>query len=159
MIWHSNCKYSDAGTKTCAGYPGSLGYEATDAATWESWDIDCELYDYCHPRYVLSRLSLSLPDLKYGISSSRLIIRHIPTVSQIIVTSPQAGMILAWVSNLFWFPRTRMTCSSCHRLPQGAIGSKLGLSACLSSRSEAFVAIRTLLFDFATWGMPSTTMS
>ena len=95
MIWHSNCKYSDAGTKTCAGYPGSLGYEATDAATWESWDIDCELYDYCHPRYVLSRLSLSLPDLKYGISSSRLIIRHIPTVSQIIVTSPQAGMILA----------------------------------------------------------------
>ncbi|KAI0277399.1 glycoside hydrolase [Russula aff. rugulosa BPL654] len=32
--------YSDAGTETCAGYPGSLGYEATDAATWESWDID-----------------------------------------------------------------------------------------------------------------------
>jgi alpha-galactosidase len=50
LIWHSNREYSDAGTMTCAGYPGSLGYEATDAATWESWDIDCELHDYCNPR-------------------------------------------------------------------------------------------------------------
>ncbi|KAI0254137.1 glycoside hydrolase [Lactifluus subvellereus] len=32
--------YSDAGTKTCEGYPGSLGYEAVDAATWQSWGID-----------------------------------------------------------------------------------------------------------------------
>ncbi|KAI9461320.1 glycoside hydrolase superfamily [Lactarius psammicola] len=32
--------YSDAGTETCAGYPGSLGYEVIDAATWASWDID-----------------------------------------------------------------------------------------------------------------------
>jgi hypothetical protein len=29
--------YSDAGTNTCAGYPGSLGREATDAAAWSSW--------------------------------------------------------------------------------------------------------------------------
>jgi hypothetical protein len=35
-------EYSDAGTKTCEGYPGSLGYEAIDAATWQSWGIDCE---------------------------------------------------------------------------------------------------------------------
>lgn len=33
--------YSDAGTATCAGFPGSLGYEATDAATWDEWGIDC----------------------------------------------------------------------------------------------------------------------
>lgn len=26
--------YSDAGTATCAGFPGSLGYESIDAATW-----------------------------------------------------------------------------------------------------------------------------
>ncbi|KAH9994042.1 glycoside hydrolase superfamily [Russula vinacea] len=32
--------YSDAGTKTCEGYPGSLGHEAIDAATWQAWDID-----------------------------------------------------------------------------------------------------------------------
>ena len=35
-------RYSDAGTLTCAEYPGSLGYETIDAATWASWDIDCE---------------------------------------------------------------------------------------------------------------------
>lgn len=35
--------YSDAGTNTCAGYPGSLGFEAIDAATWTEWGVDCEL--------------------------------------------------------------------------------------------------------------------
>jgi Alpha galactosidase A len=34
--------YSDAGTNTCAGYPGSLGYEVVDAATFAGWGIDCE---------------------------------------------------------------------------------------------------------------------
>ncbi|KAG6902744.1 hypothetical protein C0995_011892 [Termitomyces sp. Mi166 len=32
--------YSDAGTATCAGYPGSLGTEALDAATFNDWGID-----------------------------------------------------------------------------------------------------------------------
>ncbi|KAI0785672.1 glycoside hydrolase superfamily [Abortiporus biennis] len=32
--------YSDAGTATCAGFPGSLGYEAIDAATFNEWGID-----------------------------------------------------------------------------------------------------------------------
>lgn len=32
--------YSDAGTNTCAGYPGSLGMENLDAATFSSWGID-----------------------------------------------------------------------------------------------------------------------
>src|SRR5258707_9171891 len=49
VFWHSNHEYSDAGTNTCAGFPGSLGYEAIDAATWESWDIDCELHDCRNP--------------------------------------------------------------------------------------------------------------
>jgi len=40
--------YSDAGTKTCEGYPGSLGYEAVDATTWESWGIDYLKYDNCN---------------------------------------------------------------------------------------------------------------
>lgn len=40
--------YSDAGTETCAGYPGSLGYEAIDAATWASWDINYLKYDNCN---------------------------------------------------------------------------------------------------------------
>lgn len=55
VFWRSNCEYSDAGTNTCAGYPGSLGYEATDAATWQSWNIDCELHDYCNPSVMFFR--------------------------------------------------------------------------------------------------------
>lgn len=31
---------SDAGTATCAGFPGSLGFESIDAATWSEWGID-----------------------------------------------------------------------------------------------------------------------
>lgn len=34
--------FSDAGTATCAGFPGSLGYENIDAATFNEWGIDCE---------------------------------------------------------------------------------------------------------------------
>ena len=43
--------YSDAGNATCGGYPGSLGYEEIDAATFASWGIDylkldgCNVYD------------------------------------------------------------------------------------------------------------------
>ena len=33
--------FSDAGTETCAGYPGSLGHEEIDAATFTGWGIDC----------------------------------------------------------------------------------------------------------------------
>ena len=33
--------YSDAGTSTCGGYPGSLYYEHVDAATFVEWGIDC----------------------------------------------------------------------------------------------------------------------
>lgn len=29
--------YSDAGSMTCAKYPGSLGYEAVDAQTFADW--------------------------------------------------------------------------------------------------------------------------
>jgi hypothetical protein len=31
--------YSDAGLTTCAGYPGSLGHEADDAAIFASWGV------------------------------------------------------------------------------------------------------------------------
>ena len=40
--------YSDAADKTCAGYPGSLGFEDQDAALWASWGIDFLKYDYCN---------------------------------------------------------------------------------------------------------------
>ena len=40
--------YSDAAEETCAGYPGSLGFEEQDAKLWASWEIDFLKYDYCH---------------------------------------------------------------------------------------------------------------
>jgi alpha-galactosidase len=40
--------YSDAGTKTCGGYPASIGYESLDAATFASWGIDYLKYDNCN---------------------------------------------------------------------------------------------------------------
>jgi len=39
--------YSDAGTKTCAGRPGSLGYEVEDANTYAEWGVDYLKYDNC----------------------------------------------------------------------------------------------------------------
>ncbi|MEJ3746839.1 NPCBM/NEW2 domain-containing protein [Actinomycetes bacterium KLBMP 9797] len=40
--------YGDAGTKTCAGYPGSLGNEELDAQTWAEWGVDYVKYDNCY---------------------------------------------------------------------------------------------------------------
>lgn len=40
--------YSCAGTKTCAGYPGSYGHEAEDAKQFAQWDVDYLKYDFCY---------------------------------------------------------------------------------------------------------------
>ncbi len=40
--------YSDAGIRTCAGFPGSYDHEFVDAATFASWDVDFLKYDFCH---------------------------------------------------------------------------------------------------------------
>jgi alpha-galactosidase len=40
--------YSDAGTKTCAGRPGSKGHEEEDARTYAEWGVDYLKYDWCH---------------------------------------------------------------------------------------------------------------
>ncbi len=39
--------YSDAGTKTCAGRPGSKDHEAQDARTYAAWGVDYLKYDWC----------------------------------------------------------------------------------------------------------------
>jgi len=40
--------YSDAGTKTCAGRPGSKDHEEIDARTYAEWGVDYLKYDWCH---------------------------------------------------------------------------------------------------------------
>jgi len=40
--------YSDAGSRTCAGRPGSLGHEYQDAMQYAKWDVDYLKYDWCN---------------------------------------------------------------------------------------------------------------
>jgi alpha-galactosidase len=40
--------YSDAGSRTCAGRPGSLGYERQDAEQYARWGFDYLKYDWCN---------------------------------------------------------------------------------------------------------------
>jgi alpha-galactosidase len=40
--------YTDAGTKTCQGRPGTLGYEERDARTYASWGVDYVKEDWCN---------------------------------------------------------------------------------------------------------------
>lgn len=61
--------YGDSGTATCAGFPGSQGYEAQDATLLASWDVDYWKYDNCNtpsgdsqPRYETMRDALLATD-------------------------------------------------------------------------------------------------
>jgi alpha-galactosidase len=40
--------YSDAGTKTCGGRPGSFGHEEQDARRYAAWGVDYLKYDWCN---------------------------------------------------------------------------------------------------------------
>ncbi len=40
--------YSDAGTQTCAGRPGSAGHEYQDAIQYAAWGVDYLKFDWCH---------------------------------------------------------------------------------------------------------------
>jgi alpha-galactosidase len=40
--------YSDAGTATCQGRPGSRGYEFQDARRYAAWGVDYLKYDWCN---------------------------------------------------------------------------------------------------------------
>jgi alpha-galactosidase len=40
--------YTDAGTKTCQGRPGTLGHEGQDARTYAAWGVDYVKEDWCN---------------------------------------------------------------------------------------------------------------
>lgn len=58
--------YESAGTKTCAGRPGSYGHYNQDANTFASWGVDFVKLDYCHlpagtnPATLFSRFGAAL---------------------------------------------------------------------------------------------------
>jgi alpha-galactosidase len=47
--------YSDAGSMTCAGKPGSRGYEYQDAMRYAEWGVDYLKYDWCHTEHLNAR--------------------------------------------------------------------------------------------------------
>ncbi|KAK4551724.1 hypothetical protein LTR86_010960 [Recurvomyces mirabilis] len=62
--------YSSAGTKTCAGYPASIGYESIDAATFAGWGIDYLKYDNCYVPGNWSDASASGDNYDYSTSNT-----------------------------------------------------------------------------------------
>lgn len=48
--------YESAGTATCGGYPGSLGYEERDAQMFADWGVDYLKYDNCGDHHGLSAI-------------------------------------------------------------------------------------------------------
>ena len=42
--------YTDAGTKTCQGRPGTLGHEEQDARTYAEWGVDYVKEDWCNAK-------------------------------------------------------------------------------------------------------------
>ena len=52
--------YSDAGTETCAGMPGSLGHEYQDALQYSRWGVDYLKYDWCNTTNVNAKCAYQL---------------------------------------------------------------------------------------------------
>jgi alpha-galactosidase len=47
--------YNCAGTHTCAGYPGTHGYEYQDARLYAAWGVDYLKYDWCYTDSINAR--------------------------------------------------------------------------------------------------------
>jgi len=58
--------YSGPGPRTCASYPGSLGYEQIDAKTWADWGIDYLKYDWCSASSIYNKEHLQPVYQKMG---------------------------------------------------------------------------------------------
>jgi alpha-galactosidase len=66
--------YTDVGTQTCAGRPGSLGHEYQDAMQYAAWGVDYLKEDWCHTlpgqsaesSYTLMRNALAEATAKTG---------------------------------------------------------------------------------------------
>jgi alpha-galactosidase len=65
--------YNCAGTKTCAGYPGTRGHEYQDALTYASWGVDYLKYDWCNTEGINAKEA-------YTMMSKALAATHRPIV-------------------------------------------------------------------------------
>jgi hypothetical protein len=51
--------YGDYGTKTCAGYPGTMGFEKIDADSFAAWRVDYIKLDGCNSDYYQMETGIS----------------------------------------------------------------------------------------------------
>jgi alpha-galactosidase len=51
--------YNCAGTATCAGYPGTRGYEYQDARNYAAWTIDYLKFDWCNSAGIMAKEAYS----------------------------------------------------------------------------------------------------
>ncbi len=62
--------YSSPGKETCAGYPGSLGFEQQDAKTYAEWGADYLKYDWCS--YKVASMNLAEMQKPFEVMSEAL---------------------------------------------------------------------------------------
>lgn len=62
--------YGDAGYLTCAGFPGSRGYESRDAASYAEWGVDFLKYDNCWCVQILHHTSAASRATCFGHSNA-----------------------------------------------------------------------------------------
>jgi len=78
--------YSDAGTRTCGGRPGSRGYEFQDAAQYAHWGVDYLKYDWCNT---------STQDAQASYSIMREALNH--TVRPVVFSMCEWGTAKPWL--------------------------------------------------------------
>jgi Alpha galactosidase A len=78
--------YGDAGYLTCAGFPGSRGFESRDAASYAEWGIDYLKYDNCWCGWMLL-VRTALPQVSCG--SSHLVVMDVSASVLVVPTQNQ----------------------------------------------------------------------
>jgi alpha-galactosidase len=113
--------YTDAGTKTCAGRPGSMGHEYQDAQQYANWGVDYLKEDWCNTlpgqsseaSYTLMRDALAATGRPIVFSLCELARSEIcgapPATSRTAGTARRTGAATAFCrSSTSWGPSTAM---------------------------------------------------
>jgi len=106
--------YSDAGTKTCAGSPGSQDHEEDDARTFADWGVDYLKYDWCYAEHTRANA-----EYRYGRMAAALR----ATGRDIVFSMCEWGMHRPWlwgakIGAQLW--RTGTDLRDCWKDPNGA---------------------------------------
>uniref|UniRef100_A0A0R3WS02 Alpha-galactosidase n=1 Tax=Hydatigena taeniaeformis TaxID=6205 RepID=A0A0R3WS02_HYDTA len=89
--------YLDFGTKTCAGFPGSLDYLEVDAATMVDWGVDYIKMDGCCSGLEVGKQFLS--DSNGGLVLSFLHLRT-ESLKRIVLSLKDADILIVGLFNL-----------------------------------------------------------